>query len=68
MVHLRKILFLSALLMSTSSLTAPTYAMKDDEQDRTSVPEPVATTSMQVPLSIAPSFVDYSSIAADPNS
>ena len=38
------------------------------EQDRAFVPEPVATTSIQVPLSIAPSFVNYSSIAADLNS
>jgi hypothetical protein len=33
MINIRKILLLSALLMSASSITAPTYAMIDDEGD-----------------------------------
>ncbi|MBX9787126.1 MAG: hypothetical protein K2Y08_07295 [Alphaproteobacteria bacterium] len=32
MINIRKIVLLSALLMSASSITAPTYAMNDDEQ------------------------------------
>ena len=32
MINIRKIVLLSALLMSASSLVAPTYAMNDDEQ------------------------------------
>lgn len=44
MINVRKIVLLSALLMSASSLVAPTYAMNDDEQ-RVSAPRVIHATT-----------------------
>jgi hypothetical protein len=53
MINTRKILLLSALLMSASSITAPTYAMNADE-DAVQAPR---VTHAQVPHELTPDMI-----------